>query len=243
MRWLAAACPRTGWLSLPNGVDADRFAPRQRDSELERELGVAGKTIIGYAGGLVDYEGVDLLLEAIAALGHRRDDFHLILVGDGHYQDRLEKLADRLRIGDVVTFTGRVPHAEVDRYLSLFDISPFPRLPLPVCEMISPIKPFESMAMGKAVIVSDVAALTEIVSDGRTGLVFAKGEMIDLTRTIERLLDSPELRISLGTAAREWVRTQRAWSSIVEVVETTYCEILDGTLKTGSVPGSLRDGL
>jgi glycosyltransferase involved in cell wall biosynthesis len=226
--------PEDRMIVLPNGVDAARFAPRQRDSELERELGVVGKTIIGYAGGLVDYEGVDLLLEAIAALSQQRDDFHLIVVGDGHYQVRLEELADRLRVGDVVTFTGRVPHSEVDRYLSLFDIAPFPRLPLPVCEMISPIKPFESMAMGKAVIVSSVAALTEIVSDGRTGLVFAKGEVIGLSRTIERLLDSPELRISLGTAAREWVRTERAWSSIVEVVETTYCDILDVSRKTGS---------
>jgi glycosyltransferase involved in cell wall biosynthesis len=219
--------PEDRMVVLPNGVDADRFAPRQRDAELERELGVAGKTVIGYAGGLVDYEGVDLLLEAIAALRQRRDDFHLIVVGDGHYQGALETLADRLRLGDVVTFTGRVPHSEIGRYLSLFDIAPFPRRPLPVCEMISPIKPFESMAMAKAVIVSSVAALTEIVSDGRTGLVFAKGDLIDLTRTIERLLDSPELRTSLGTAARNWVRRERDWSSIVEFVETTYCDVLD----------------
>jgi glycosyltransferase involved in cell wall biosynthesis len=211
---------------LPNGVDVDRFAPRQRDAELERELGVADKIVIGYAGGLVDYEGLDLLLEAIGALRQRRDDFHLIMVGDGHYQNALEALADRLKLGAVATFTGRVPHSQVGRYLSLFDIAPFPRWPLPVCEMISPIKPFESMAMGKAVIVSSVAALTEIVSDGRTGLVFAKGDVIDLTRTIERLLDSPELRTSLGTAGRDWVRTERDWSSIVEVVDTTYREVL-----------------
>ena len=219
---------------LPNGVDADRFSPRPRDAELERELGVAGKTLIGYAGGLVDYEGVDLLLEAIAALRQRREDFHLIVVGDGHYQNALLALVDRLRLGDVATFTGRVPHSEVGRYLSLFDIAPFPRLPLPVCEMISPIKPFESMAMGKAVIVSSVAALTEIVSDGRTGFVFAKGDVMDLSRTIERLLDSPELRTSLGTAARDWVRAERDWSSIVEVVETTYHDLLDRAQKTGS---------
>jgi len=212
---------------LPNGVHVDRFAPRERDADLERELGVAGKTVIGYAGGLVDYEGVDLLLEAVAALRRRRDDFHLIVVGDGHYQNALDALAGRLRLGDIATFTGRVPHSQVGRYLSLFDIAPFPRRPLPVCELISPIKPFESMAMGKAVVVSSVAALTEIVSDGRTGLVFAKGDVIDLTRTIERLLDAPELRTSLGTAARAWVRAERDWSSIVEVVESTYRDVLD----------------
>jgi glycosyltransferase involved in cell wall biosynthesis len=226
--------PEDRIIVLPNGVDADRFAPRPRDAELERELGVAGKTLIGYAGGLVDYEGLDLLLEAVAVLRQRREEFHLIVVGDGHYQNTLLAQVDRLRLGDVATFTGRVPHSEVGRYLSLFDIVPFPRLPLPVCEMISPIKPFESMAMGKAVIVSSVAALTEIVSDGRTGLVFAKGDAMDLARTIERLLDSPELRTSLGTAARDWVRAERDWSSIVEVVETTYRDLLDRAQQAGS---------
>jgi hypothetical protein len=57
----------------------------------------------------------------------------------------------------------RVPHEQAPAYMSLFDVAPFPRLPLPVCEMISQIKPFESMATGKAVVVSSVAALTEIV--------------------------------------------------------------------------------
>jgi glycosyltransferase involved in cell wall biosynthesis len=135
-------------------------------------------------------------------------------------------VADRLRLGDVVTFTGRVPHAEVGRYLSLFDVAPFPRLPLPVCELISPIKPFESMAMGKAVVVSSVAALTEIVSDGTTGLVFEKGSADDLAHVLDRLIDDPELRSKLGESARTWVRNERDWSSLVEIVAATYDEVL-----------------
>jgi glycosyltransferase involved in cell wall biosynthesis len=223
----ARGVPEDRMVVLPNGVHVDQFAPRPRDAELERELGVAGKTVIGYAGGLVDYEGVDLLLEAVAALRERRDDFHLIVVGDGHYQNALDAQAGRLRLGDVATFTGRVPHSRIGRYLSLFDIAPFPRRPLPVCELISPIKPFEAMAMGKAVVVSSVAALTEIVADGTTGLVFARGDVIDLTRALERLLDSPDLRTSLGSQARDWVRAERDWSSIVDVVDATYREVLD----------------
>jgi glycosyltransferase involved in cell wall biosynthesis len=127
-----------------------------------------------------------------------------------------------------VTFTGRVPHKQVQRYLSLFDIAPFPRQPLAVCELISPIKPFESMAMAKAVVVSSVAALTEIVQDGKTGLVFTKGEPADLARALERLLDSRALRESLGRAAREWVIAERDWAKIVRTVDETYLQILDG---------------
>ena len=200
--------------------------PRSR-----RSLGLRGKTVIGYAGGLVDYEGLDLLLEAVADLKQQRTgptgvDFHVVVVGDGHYEARLHALAERLRVLDVVTFTGRVPHEEVPAYLSLFDVTPFPRLPLPVCEMISPIKPFESMASGKAVVVSSVAALDRDRADGTTGLVFEKGSAPDLARVLGALLDDPELRFKLGESARTWVVNERDWSSVVDIVDATYREIL-----------------
>ena len=221
--------PEQKMMVLPNGVHVEQFSPRERDRELEVGLRVAGKLVIGYAGGLVDYEGLDLLLDAVADLKASRSDFHAVIVGDGHYERVLRAYADRLRLDDVVTFTGRVSHDEIGRYLSLFDIVPFPRLPLPVCELISPIKPFESMAMQKPVVVSSVAALTEIVRDGVTGLVFRKGDSADLARTIERLLDSPDLRASLGRGAREWVVAERDWSTIVETVDTTYRAVLGHT--------------
>jgi glycosyltransferase involved in cell wall biosynthesis len=147
-------------------------------------------------------------------------------VGDGQHERSIRALAAKLRLDDIVTFTGRVPHKQVKRYLSLFDIAPFPRQPLPVCELISPIKPFESMAMAKAVVVSSVAALTEIVQDGKTGLVFTKGEPADLARSLERLLDSRDLRASLGQAAREWVVAERDWTKIVPRVDEAYREVL-----------------
>jgi glycosyltransferase involved in cell wall biosynthesis len=224
----ARGVPDERMVVVPNGVHSDRFVPQERDRDLEDQLGVAGKTVIGYAGGLVHYEGLEVLLDATAALKQRRGDFHVVVVGDGQHERTIQVLAAKLRLDDVVTFTGRVPHKQVQRYLSLFDIAPFPRQPLPVCELISPIKPFESMAMAKAVVVSSVAALTEIVQDGKTGLVFTKGEPADLARALERLLDSRALRESLGRAAREWVIAERDWARIVRTVDETYRQILDG---------------
>lgn len=222
----ARGVPEEKLVVLPNGVHTHLFEPRRRDAALEAELGLQGTTVIGYAGGLVDYEGHELLLEAVAALHARRSDFRLVVVGDGPHEATVRATAERLGLGAAVIFTGRVPHDEVGRYLSLFDITPFPRLPLPVCELISPIKPFESMAMGKAVVVSSVAALTEIVADGTTGLVFEKGSAADLARVLERLLDDADLRAKLGDSARTWVRNERDWSSLVEVLATSYDEIL-----------------
>ncbi|WP_460460888.1 glycosyltransferase family 4 protein, partial [Angustibacter peucedani] len=219
--------PEERMLVLPNGVHVADFAPRERDHELEVELGVEGVPVIGYAGGLVHYEGLELLLQAVAGLKAAGTAFHLVVVGDGPHDAAVRAEAERLRLDDVVTFTGRVPHDVVQRYLSLFDITPFPRLPLPVCELISPMKPFEAMAMAKAVVVSDVAALTEIVQDDVTGLAFAKGDAADLQRVLQRLVDEPELRERLGRAGRDWVAAERDWSTVTAVADEAYREVLE----------------
>src|SRR3546814_12907507 len=84
------------------------------------------------------------------------------------------------------------------------------------------------MARGKAVITSSVAALTEIVQDEVTGLVFEKGNAESLAATIERYIESPQLRTEMGARAREWVLAERDWNNVVEIVDATYRELLGG---------------
>ena len=211
---------------LPNGVHTSQFGAQEPDQTLLDELDLHGRTIIGYAGGLVDYEGLDLLLLAAAELKRTRDDFAVVIVGDGHFEGQLHRIARELDVLDVVTFTGRVPHAQVARYLSIFEITPFPRLPLPVCELISPIKPFEAMAMGKACIASSVAALTEIVEPDVRGLVFSKGDAVDFARQLARYLDDPQLRARMGRQAREWVLAERDWRDVTRIVDREYHRLL-----------------
>ncbi|MGY2498613.1 glycosyltransferase family 4 protein, partial [Klebsiella pneumoniae] len=112
-------------------------------------------------------------------------------------------LSNDLAISDVVTFTGRIPHDDVEKYYSVIDICPLPRKGLPVCEMVSPLKPFEAMAMGKVVVSSDVAALAEIIDDGVTGLLHKKDDPEDLASKISLLIEDHELRDRLGKSARE----------------------------------------
>ena len=211
---------------VPNGVDTTRFTPIPRDVGLARQLGIEGKTVIGYVGSVLDYEGLDLLVHAAAGLSATRDDFHVLIVGDGAELGAFTELAESLDVlGRYVTFTGRVPHAEVERYYSLIDIAPFPRLPLPVCELVSPLKPFEAMAMGKAVVSSDVRALAEIVTDGVNGLLHEKGSAQSLTSVLQVLLDSPELRARLGETARRWVVAERDWSALAGRVADVYADL------------------
>lgn len=210
---------------VPNGVDADRFIPVDRDLELAQELEIGDRTVVGYVGSVLDYEGLQLLAEAVAHLSDERDDFRVLVVGDGAALDELKQRTVALDIDHKFVFTGRVPHDLVEKYYSLIDIAPFPRLPLPVCEMVSPLKPFEAMSMRKAVVAADVAALTEIVEDGRNGLLHRKGDSLSLARCMEKLLDSPILRDELATNARQWVVEQRQWRQLGEKVGGIYRDL------------------
>ncbi|MFC7457052.1 glycosyltransferase [Brachybacterium sp. GCM10030267] len=212
---------------VPNGVDTSRFTPISRDEELASALGVAGKTVIGYVGSVLDYEGIELILEAAEVLNRTREDFHVLIVGDGAELERFTAWVQEHELDHVITFTGRVPHEEVENYYSLVDITPFPRLPLPVCEMVSPLKPFEAMAMGKAIVASDVAALKEIITPGLNGFLHEKGSVESLIEQLTRLLDDKELTRTIGAQSREWVETHRDWKQLATIIADAYAELTD----------------
>lgn len=207
---------------VPNAVDAQRFTPQARDAELEAQLGFQGKTVIGYIGSVLDYEGLGLLIGAAERMQSQRDDFVVMIVGDGAELERLRSEVEERELSDVVRFLGRVPHEDVERYYSLVDIAPFPRLPLPVCEMVSPLKPFEALAMGKAIVASDVAALAEIVQPNVTGLLHRKGDVDDLASKLTELVERPELRQQLSSNGLTWVREHRQWPDMAKSVSTIY---------------------
>jgi glycosyltransferase involved in cell wall biosynthesis len=205
---------------VPNGVDVERFVPRPRNEVLAERLGVSDKRVIGYVGSVVDYEGLDLLLRAVDLLRNRgAPGFALLIVGDGAALEGLRSLAAELCLGDLVTFTGRVPHEQVEDYYSIVDVVPLPRKSLPVTEMVSPLKPFEAMAMDKIVVASDVAALAEIVQDGINGLLCRKDDVGDLADKLEMVLD-PAFAHSLRP--REWVIANRSWQHLSTLVQDVY---------------------
>lgn len=208
---------------LPNSCDPERFLPRPRDQALAERLGIPlGVPVIGYVGTFVDYEGLEDLTLACAILKQREVDFRLMLVGNenasgtdrGPITEQILRIADEEGLTDRLIMPGRVPHEEVESYYSLIDIAPFPRKPWPVCEMVSPMKPLEAMAMEKAVLVSSVRALTEMIVDGQTGRVFDKGSVSSLADRLQELIDAPQQRIELGRRGRAWVGIERTWKQI-----------------------------
>ena len=213
---------------LPNAVDSSKFNITPKDKKLESELGFEGKVVIGYIGSFVEYEGLDLLLEACAIIKEKHGDiFRLILVGDGDTMQLLRRTSRFLQLEDQVVFTGRIPHDDVQRYYSLIDIAPLPRKGLRVCELVSPLKPFEAMGAGKVLITSSVQALAEIVQDGVTGMIFEKDDSNDLATKLETAILDGELRKNIGANANKWVTENHSWGVISQRVTSLYDKILE----------------
>ena len=208
---------------LPNAVDPDKFRIMEKDESLEKRLDFKGKVVIGYIGSFVKYEGLDILLEACSLLYKKvGDTFRLLLVGDGDMMHALRDATRFLQLEDIVTFTGRVSHDEVNKYYSLIDIAPLPRKGLRVCELVSPLKPFEAMASGKVLITSSVKALAEIIEEGKTGLVFEKDNAEQLAERLESVIVDEKLRKDIGKNARKWVVENHSWDLIAKRVTDVY---------------------
>ena len=218
---------------VANGVDVDSFAPLKGNSDLRQRWGLAGKEVILYAGTFQRYEGLNLLVRAIGHIVRSRPSAHLVIVGgsagfaEGSASASPEEreLLEAVRESGVrehVTFTGRIPHAEVNEMYALADVVAYPRRLTKTTSLTTPLKPLEAMAMAKAVIVSDLPPMRELVSDGTTGLVFREGDVQDLAEKCTKLLGDSMLRERLGFGARDWVLRERQWKTLIAGYRNVY---------------------
>ncbi|WP_307080102.1 glycosyltransferase [Arthrobacter pascens] len=198
---------------VPNSVDTDAFTPMPPFHPLRGKLGLSeDSVVVGYAGSLVAYEGLADLLSAMKIVVDGGTDVRLVVVGDGKQLVELKRQSVELGIKDRVTFTGRVPAAEVPEYVSLFDIMPCPRRRLPVTEMVSPLKPLEAMASAKALVLSDLGPLRDLAGPNRErALLCEPGNAESLAAAITALACDPERRVTMGRRARLWTINERTW--------------------------------
>jgi PEP-CTERM/exosortase A-associated glycosyltransferase len=209
----ARGVPEARITVIPNAVDTALFRRTAGpDPALARTLGLAGKTVIGFAGSFYRYEGLDLLIDALALLAPRHPELRVLLVGGGPQELALRDQARLRSLGDRVVFAGRVPHGEVQRYYELIDVLAYPRHRIRLTELVTPLKPLEAMAQGRMLVASDVGGHRELVRDGETGFLFPAGDVAALAVTIEAVLaqraDWPRLR----DRARRFVEAERTWA-------------------------------
>ena len=232
---------------IPNAVDIGQFSlGGEPDLALKARLGLwvsplspspslpggegseRGARVLGFIGSFYAYEGLALLLDALPAMLAQAPDIRVLLVGGGPQQPALQAQAGTLGIANQVVFTGRVPHAEVNRYYDLIDVLVYPRLSMRLTELVTPLKPLEAMAQGQLFVASDVGGHRELIHDGETGVLFRAGDAGDLAAKILALLDQLERWPLLKANGRRFVETERNWTASVKRYAPIY-QALAGT--------------
>jgi glycosyltransferase involved in cell wall biosynthesis len=199
-----------GWL-VARGVPGDKVtvvgnaAPEQgpvpegQVPALRRyhELGDA-RPVVGYMGSLVEYEGLDRLITLLAATAAGRRPW-LLVAGDGKAREALVKQARKMGVEGDVIFAGRVAPEQVAAYYSLFDAAALPRRDSELTRLVPPIKPFEIVAHGCPLLVSEPveAALGTTLSEGYTAVDF--DALADMEELLERAAEVPAAPLSVPT--------------------------------------------
>jgi PEP-CTERM/exosortase A-associated glycosyltransferase len=220
---LARGLPAQKLTVIPNAIDPSQFpSERHFDNTLASQLGVQQGHTIGFVGSFYAYEGLRLLVAAMPAILARLPALKLLLVGGGNDDADIRKDVAALGIQNSVIFTGRVPHHEVSRYYDLIDVLVYPRLPMRLTELVTPLKPLEAMIQDRVVIASDVGGHREMISDEHTGLLFKAGDPQSLTASVVRAFAEQALLARLRSNGRDYVLKERTWQRSVAHYANVY---------------------
>lgn len=207
--WARAA----GYVAITQALATElteRFGPRDRvfvvpDGATARPIGTARSApdaaVIGYAGHLYPWKGVDVLVHALALIPSAR----AIVVG-GHPAEtdaaRIETLATTLGVRDRITLTGLVRPSEVATALAEATVLVLPNTASAISERYtSPLKLFEYLSMGRPIVASDLPAIREILTHDDTALLVPPGDPHALAAAVARLSDDARLAERIGSAA------------------------------------------
>jgi glycosyltransferase involved in cell wall biosynthesis len=196
---------------IPNGINPHRF----RGDVSPVMPGEPGQCTVGFVGSLRPWHGLNVLIEAFARVTARDSGYRLLVVGDGPERAHLESEIRGRKISDSTHLAGAVPAGDVPAYLASIDIAVAPYPPLPNF-YFSPLKVYEYMAAGCAVIASRVGQLQTLIEHGQTGWHVPPGDACALAEAIVYLKERPDLRAKLGNAARKTVMKDYTWDAVAE---------------------------
>jgi glycosyltransferase involved in cell wall biosynthesis len=207
-----------------SGPSLERLRILPPDETLKR----GRKHLVGYVGVMGKQEGIDLLLQAVRAIVHRhgRRDIHFGLVGGGTSLEELKALAVELDVADYVTFTGRVPDAQLLAMLNTADVCVNPDIANEMNDKSTMNKIMEYMALGKPIVQFD---LTEGRFSAQQASAYARrNDPDDLAAKIVELLDDPERRARMGAYGRLRVENELEWRFEVPKLLSAYDSLWPG---------------
>jgi len=207
---------------LPNGVDVERINP----ANVRPQRFFEGPTL-GYVGILQPWKGIDLLLDALAALWAEGIGFYLVVIGDGVMRTTWESKAIALGLSERVRFVGAVPWNEVPDYIAGFDLGYAGAIPLAAGAMyFSPLKLYEYAAMGRPVVAAAYADAQRLMDDGVAIYLFKPDDQEDLQRALRQAYAERDLWVQKGVRSRAVIAERHTWEARVRELITRVEPIL-----------------
>jgi len=215
---------------IPDGFDPRRFKI-QRDSPRDKVgLGLVHESdLIGYIGHLYQWKGVDCLLEAMSLVVEDMPQTKLMIVGgleDEPDIARLKELASKRGISKNVIFTGYVQPDQIPYYLTLPKILVIPTLDTVMGSYAMPMKIFEYMAAGKAIVATDLSAHKQILENRKTGLLVRAGDMKSMASALKILLKDKKLARTIAKNAKKRAYEEYTWEDRAKHIEVFLEEII-----------------
>lgn len=209
-----AGFPEEKILVCQNAVHPEAFDPENAERVEWPGRARNGAVTLGYVGSFVPYQRVDMVVEAAKALAPSYPQARWLLLGDGADRPAVQRSIDEQGLGELFWMPGSVDHSLTPSYLKAMDVAVLPSSE----QFNSPMKLFEYMAMGRAVVVPDRPAIREVIEHRRNGLVFRAGDGEAFTAALRELLDDGALRRRLGRQARQDVLERHTWSKVAQSV-------------------------
>jgi phosphatidylinositol alpha-1,6-mannosyltransferase len=211
---------------LTPGVDASEFYPGAGGKAVRERLGLGNRPVVVCVSRIVPRKGQDTLIHAWPLVLATTPDATLLLVGDGPYRGRLERMARHLGVDGSVAFTGAPSRAELPGYFDAGDVFAMPcrtrRRGLDV-EGLGMVF-LEAAATGLPVVGGDSGNSADAIRDGETGYVVSGTSVADLADRLKRLLTDPCAAKAMGEKGLAWVHQEWRW----EIVAQRFAEILAG---------------
>lgn len=208
---------------IPNGINPLDFKEEDVSTKdtIRKRYGIEDKIIIGFVGWIREWHKLDMLLEILENMDVREKKLHLLIVGEGPGLDSLKKYIAVHSLSRMVTFSGPIPHNEVKKYISTFDIA----LIVDCTFYCSPMKLFEYMAMGKAIIAPRMENIEEVLTEGKNCILFKPEDKDDLKKSILTLASDPQLREKIGIEAKHTIyEKEYFWKNNAKKVIRIYNE-------------------
>lgn len=199
----AADVPEDRIVVIPNGINPQAFADVPARPDAKQMLGLAGKLVLGFTGFIRDWHGLPRVIDFVADSDPALN-LHFHVVGDGPARAEAEARAHDRGIADRVTFTGLVPHEAIPAHVAAFDIALQPD----VVDYASPLKLFEYMVLGCAIVAPDKANIREVVSDGESAVLFDPVSHDAFRAALARVVADDDLRSRISAGARALIQSR-----------------------------------